>query len=299
MAKKVDTPKANTKENLPAVQGAGTELIASKNSRTEMARFMDASNPLFAGVEKSVQGDDKEIFSNDIIIPKVWLTQQMSDEFKEGKAKLGDFIASVSKDILAPKGTKLPFIVLSMFKRWHTFEVIQEKGKVKKQFMSSVVMTTENKNWKYQETVDGKDIVRRQVISAYIVLVDDVKKGYKTPYVIDFASSSKGAGRALVTEVATLENANLPSWVGWFNLDAHEESNDDGDFLVKDVDFGGYLNMENTKLMEFVRECYDYIIIHKDQITIDDSDVNEGRTIEQLDEKDAMNRADRVASAKI
>lgn len=294
MAKKVDTKK--DEKNLPAV-AKGSELIEAKNSRTEMAKHIDFNNELFKGVEKSVQGDDKELFSNDILIPKVWLTQQMSDDFKEGKAKVGDFIASVSKEILAEAGSKLGFVVLSMFKRWHTFEV---DAKGKKSFLSSVVMTKDNKNWKYEDTLDGKNIVRRQVISAYIVLVSDVQKGFMTPYVIDFASSSKGAGRALVTDIATLENAGAPSWVGWFHLSAHEESNDDGDFLVKDVSFQGYLDMKNQKLMEFMRSCYDYITVHKDQITIDDSDVNDSnQSVEDLDQKSLNAKANRAAEAKL
>lgn len=272
------------------------QLITASNNRTEMAKHLKLDNKLFGGVEKSIQGEDKELFSNDILIPKVWLVQQMSDDFKEGKAKLGDYISSISKEVLAPATKDLGFIVLSMFKRWHTFEIV--KGG-KKEFMSSVVMTKENKNWKYQDVMDGKEIVRKQVISAYIVLVEDVKKGFNVPYVIDFASSSKGAGRSLVTDIATIENADAPSWVGWFHLNAHEESNDDGDFLVKDVKFQGYLDTQNEKLMTFMRSCYDYIIVHKDQITIDDSDVEKSQSLPELDQKAAMAKADRAASAKI
>ncbi len=291
MAKKVEAKN----EKAVAVKEE-SQLVTASNNRTEMAKHLNLNNDLFKGVNKSVQGDEKELFSNDILIPKIWLVQQMSDDFKEGKAKLGDFISSTSKEVLAPAGQKLGFIVLSMFKRWHTFAV---DAKGKKEFKSSVVMTKENKAWKYEDVLDGENIIRRQVISAYIVLTSDVQKGFNVPYVIDFASSSKGAGRKLVTDIATLENADAPSWVGWFYLDAHEESNDDGDFLVKDVDFQGYLDTNNEKLMTFMRSCYDYIIVHKDQITIDDSDVEKTQTIPELDQKAAMAKADRAASAKI
>ena len=289
MAKKVSESKA------VAVKEENKFVPQTVNSSSAMAANLKLNNALFDGVEKSVMGEDKDLFSNDILMPKIWLIQQMSEMFAEGKAKLGDYVSSINGEVLADKDTPLYFIVLSMFKRWHTFEMVAGK----QEFLSSEIMTTKNANYLYEDTLEGKSIIRKQVISAYIVLVEDIKKGINKPYVIDFASTSKGAGRALVTDIATLESANAPSWVGWFALTNKQEENDKGKFQVKDVKFQGYLDTNNEPLMKFMRDCYDYIKIHKDQIVIDDSDVKGHQTEADLDQKAQNAKAERAASAKI
>ena len=63
------------------------------------------------------------VFKNDILIPKVWLIHEMSELRKEGKAKAGEFVDSQSEEVLHLINGKLRFVVLKMFKRWHTFEI--------------------------------------------------------------------------------------------------------------------------------------------------------------------------------
>lgn len=274
MAKKVTTKEVAVAKN------ESTGLIESTNSMSAMATHLKMDKALFGGYEASV---DAELFSNDIIIPKIWLTQQMSETFKNGVAKLGEYVSSATNEVLGDGKEPLRLVVLKVFKRWHTFS-LDAKGN--KEFLSSELYTTKNANLPYEDVIDGKDVVRRQVISAYVLRTDDIMKGLNVPYIIDFASTSKGAGRQLVSDVATIERAGYPAFVGYFNLTSKEETKDKNDFYVKVINFAGYLDVQNDKLMSHLMDCYNHIKLSADALKPDDSDlINKDETLDDLDDK--------------
>lgn len=294
MAKKAAVKEVVKSKELAPVEGA---MVAGNLSSSSLAQFANYDKDLFKDVKLDI-AENRELFSNDIIIPKVWLTQAMSDHRKTHEIKEGTFVDSQTLEVITDVGGVLKLVVLKTFKRWHTFElVVDPKTKIpKKEFKSSEIMVWgKNHDLKYQETVDGKDIVRRQVISAYVLLEKDAVKGVNKPYIIDFASSSKGAGRMMVSDVATLNNANYPSFVGFFEMSAEEEQFDENSAWVKKMKFGGYCPKE---AMPFLIGCYKSLGEIENQIVIDDADLiknpNEGAEVEKNVSKKAS-----VASSKI
>lgn len=268
MATKKKTPNKKTGENLPA-------LVESNLSSTSMAQFANYDMETFTDISLDV-ADNKELFQNDILIPKVWLVQAMSEMRKEKKAEEGQFVDSQSGEILADLAEELKFVTLKTFKRWQTFKLVQEGQKIKKEFISSEIMVFgKNHDLPYEDTIEGEKIVRRQVISAYILLEKDATQGINRPYIVDFAASSKGAGRALISDIKTLNtptpNRNgLPCFVGFFNMFSKEQKFDDGSAFVKFVKFGGFLPKTS---MAFLADCRRQLDVMEDQIEIDDADV--------------------------
>lgn len=289
MAKKLPTQK---EEVTTAV--VKNDFVPATTSSASMATHAQFDKTLFAGIKLDIV-ENAEIFSNDVLIPKVWLTQAMSDHRKEKGIEEGTFVDSQNFDILAVVGGVLRFIVLRTFKRWHTFEIVTEKGKTKKEFISSEIMKFGvNENLPYEETIDGKNIVRRQVISAYILLERDVKAGINKPYIIDFASSSKGGGRLMVTECATLQKQGLPSFVGFFEMTAKEEQFEENSAWVKTPKFGGYLAQD---VIPFLVSAYKSLGEIEDRIVIDDSDIIKDNGAQTVDAKVVASAS--VANAKI
>jgi len=271
MAKKKTVTK---KENLPALTEAGLNSSAlAAHANYDLAQF--------EGVKLDVN-ENKELFQNDILIPKLHLIQAMSELRKQKKADEGDFVDSLTGEIISPDGEELKFVVLKTFKRWHTFKLVNEGTKTKKEFISSEIMVLgKNENLAYQETVEGEQIVRRQVISAYVLTEKDVLNVLDKPYIIDFAGASKYAGRKMISDINTLGKNSLPSFVGFFKLTAHEENFEDGSAYVKNVAFGGYLPKE---IMPFLVNCYKNLETIENQIEIDDSDVIESTASKKEDE---------------
>lgn len=258
MAKKIET-----KENLPTV-------VASQLTSSAMAELANYDADMFADVMLDVT-ENKELFKNDLLIPKIWLVQTMSDLRKEKKADEGDFVDSQTAEILAGAGDSIKFIVLKTFKRWHTFTV---DAKGDKEFLSSEVMVLgKNHDLKYEDTLDGKIITRRQVISAYVLIERDALRGINKPYIIDFASTSKYAGRILVSDIATLNRKGLPSFTGIFEMTANEEEFDKGSAFVRKVKFFGFAP---KAAMPYLIDCYKDLETIEDQIIFDDSDLVKG-----------------------
>lgn len=244
-----------------------SELV--KLNENAMVESPDFDLKEFEGVELSTQ-ENKELYENDIMLPKIWLIQALSELRKQKKAEEGQFVDSQTGEILAPEGGEVRFVVLKTFKKWQTFELVTEGGKNKKKYMNTEIMTLENAKLPYEETVEGKKIVRRQVVSAYVLLERDFAAKKDKPYIVDFAGSSKYGGRKLISDINTLEKEGYPSFVAWFKMTAHEETFEDGDAFVRDTAFGGYMTKED---IPFLKSCYNNLKSIEDQIVIDDSDV--------------------------
>lgn len=277
MTSKKTTKKTTTKKSAPKKAESKAVALVEENELIEapltsaaMAAHANYDMAMFKDVKLDVV-ENQELFKNDILIPKVWLVQAMSDLRKQKKADEGQFVDSLSGEVLADLDEELKFVVLKTFKRIQTFKLVQEGSKVKKEFVSSEIMVLgKNHNLPYQETIDGEDIIRRQVISAYVLIERDAVQGINKPYIIDFAASSKYGGRKLVSDIKTLQAKGLPAFVAYFTMKAFEENFEDGSAFVKDTSFGGYLPKE---AMPFLIDCWKSIDSLEDQIEIDDSDL--------------------------
>lgn len=292
MAKKAATKTVEKKE---VVTEKALSVTSAPLTSSAMAQFANFDMALFQDVGLDVT-DNKELFSNDMLIPKVWLIQSMSEMRKQKKAEEGQFVDSQTEEVLADIGGVLKFVVLKTFKRWHTFELKKVGKEIEKEFVSSEIMIFgKNHNLKYEETVDGKDLVRRQVISAYVLLEKDAIQGINKPYIIDFASTSKYGGRVMVSDIATLNNRKLPAFAGFFEMSAIEESFSKGSAFVKKIKFGGFCPKE---AMPFLVDCYKGLVAIEDQIEFDDRDVIKGDAEGATVETNVGSKAN-VASAKI
>lgn len=260
-----------TKKAAEAKKEESALVVAGLNS-SAMAVHATFDKSMFEGVGLDVL-DNKDLFSNDIIIPKIWLIQAMSELRKQKKADEGQFVDSTSAEILCDNGETLRFVVLKTFKRWQTFKQVTENGKIKKEFVSSEIMVLgKNENLAYDEVLEGEQLFRRQVISAYVLLEKDVRHKLNKPYIIDFASSSKGAGRKMISDINTLNANGLPSFTGFFEMSSKEQKFDDGSAFVKDINFGGYMSKE---VVPFLVDCYKNLKTIENMIQIDDRDVIE------------------------
>jgi len=280
--KKKVAKKAVSKKSSKEVTIKVDELQESNLSSAALAAFGNYDIAHFEGVKLDVT-ENKDLFSNDIIIPKIWLMQEMSELAKDKSRKdieSGDYVDSRSEEIILKVDDEekgfIPLIVIKTFKRWQTFRMT-EKGKPleRKVFISSELMTEKNAEMEYQFKEDGEDFTRRQVISAYVLKGEDAQKAVIKPYIVDFASGSKGGGRDMVSDIKALNARSLPSYVAWFKLGQKEQTSSNGDdFFAKTMNFGGPLP---EQMMPFLKEAYVDItsMIDANIIEIDDRDVHE------------------------
>lgn len=285
MTKKKTTKKKTTKKVTKAVAVKEETMLVEGGLSQTLAAFGQINTDALGNVELDVV-DDIDIFKNDIVIPKIHLIQSMSELRKQKKANEGDYVDSRSEQILLAEDDEkefLPIIVIKTFKRWQDFKMVGDK----KEFIQSQIITSENAEIPYKDTLDGEDIFRRQVISCYVLLGDDASKGIIKPYIVDFAGGAgKAAGRSLVSDIKVLNTPKkdpvtgelirkgLPSWVSWFKLGQTEARMNDNNFNAKTISFGGMLPQT---MWGFLKDANDEVkaLMQNDAVEIDDRDLHE------------------------
>lgn len=248
-----------------------TALILSGQDYSGLEAFKEFGN-IGAGADIA---ENLALFDNDLLIPKLQLVHTMSEVFKKGQAKYGEYINSITGQLLWKPDDEegIHFLVIRSFKRWHTFEIVIDRKtkKVTEEFLRSDIMSTKNIHWKYQDTEEGQDVVRKQVISAIVLLRDDLEKGLKKPYIVDFKSTSKMGGRRLVTDLKNMSDAGLPSMCAWFELTATEESFAKGETYVKQV--RAVEPNKNKVIVNLAVEAYKDNKAKEGEIVFDDRDL--------------------------
>lgn len=248
------------------------EIVKAENAIELKESSFSAPAGLDVGAFDGVTLDttDSDIFDNDIVIPKIWLIQAISEMRKKKQADEGQFVDSQTGEILADVDSPLRFTVLKTFKRWHDFA-----DKDKKEFKASYFVTPENAGQPYEDTVEGEQVFRRQVIGAYVLLEKDLKLGIDKVYILEFASTSKQAGRKLITDIHNLNKQKYPAFVGHWEMTASEEAFDKGTCFVKDTRFGGYMVKD---AIPFLLEAHKKIekLHGENRIATDDNDIIDG-----------------------
>jgi len=174
------------------------------------------------GVPQEYSGlmDDTPVDVEDIIIPKLLLTQSQSGFFKDGKAKIGEIRGSLEVNLVAAVGQEVEFIPFGFFKTW---VVLQAKGGKFVEEIKYSEATLER-----EETKDGVDLVNFQQINYYCLLAKDIATGVFMPYVVSFRSTSYTAGKALETKRQLFKEFDKPLCIKTFKLGSKHDKNEDG-----------------------------------------------------------------------
>jgi hypothetical protein len=133
-----------------------------------------------------------ESSSNDIVIPKIQLMQGLSQLVSEGKAKLGDYVDSVSKEVIGGVDKPIEAVPFHMEK----FYVIQKFTGRRYEYQGYEKITPANENLPYEYEDKGQKM-KRVYTRRFYVLID----GNVLPYTIDFSSTSSKSGKELATEM--------------------------------------------------------------------------------------------------
>ena len=282
--KVTSTVKEKTKSSsaLTVVEKANTEVAALTEEQKQLAELAVIDNDgeaWGAGADLDEQG---AIYTNDYLLPKLWVMQALSEQLKVDKElEQGDIINSLTGEVVCLKGEELEFVVVRSYKRWQGFRILANgKKEYVKEF--SGIMTLENANWPYEFTENGVNCRRRQVNSFIILLKKDILANNPQPYVIDFTSSSRQGGRKLITALKNLNNRDfggkkLPSAAALFSVYTKIQDFADGSCYVKDINFKGYTNKQ---VLAMARTVYEDVKAHAGEIEFDDRDVLEAEVVD-------------------
>ena len=170
----------------------------------------------------------QNVSSKDIVIPKILVMQGLSELVSAEKAKMGDFVDSMTEEVIGNYDKKpIQFIPFHMESVW----IISKKGKTDKDFSFDKIekVTPQNENMLYQEVVGDTEYKREYTRNFYVLKPDDMS----LPYIISFKGMSAKSGKILATQMF-VRNAAAgkvpPAMV--MELFGNKDKNDKGTFIT-------------------------------------------------------------------
>lgn len=168
-----------------------------------------------------------QVSTKDIVIPKILCMQGLSQLVVDEKAKMGDFVDSMSEEIIGNYSKKpIEFIPFHMESIW----IISKKTKGNDfEFEKIEKVTPQNENMLYNEVVDGVEYKREYTRNFYVLRPEDMS----LPYIISFKGMSSKAGKILATQMY-VKNAAAGKIPAAFTMElfGNKDKNDKGTFIT-------------------------------------------------------------------
>jgi hypothetical protein len=167
--------------------------------------------------------------SNDIMLPKLFLTQSTSELVGDGKAAIGDYVDSITEEKLGSITSPLEVIPFHMEK---TYLTLKANGGEFVGKQADVGQTLP-----FEEMLpDGTAVKNYRTLDFYVLIPSQIKSGAALPYVLSFKSSSLKAGKKLAT-IMYVKNRmmSLPPAATVVELGGKKEKKETNTFAVADV----------------------------------------------------------------
>jgi hypothetical protein len=170
---------------------------------------------------------DTDVSAGDIVIPKILLMQGLSEAVAEEKAKMGDYLDSLTGTVIGSHKKPIEVVPFHLERIW--IHSKKEGG----DFVFDSITTAHGPNeYEYLQVQDGVEWKHEYCMNFYVLRPEDMA----LPYVLSFKGTSRKAGKALATQMFVknkMAGKIPPAFV--MELGAHKESNDKGTYYVWDV----------------------------------------------------------------
>jgi hypothetical protein len=193
---------------------------------------------------------DNEMTSQDMVIPKILCMQGLSELVSEGKAKMGDFVDSLSGEVVGSTENPVAIVPFHMEKLYIISK--REKGAGRYEFDRIEAVT--GQNYPFEDEVGGMQFKYEYCLQFYCLRPEDTS----LPYVVSFKSTSLKSGKVLSTQMFVRNRAaGLVPPAFHILLGGRKEKNDQGTYIVMEVKQG-----EKTS-NELIGQCLDWMKVIK------------------------------------
>lgn len=186
-----------------------------------------------------------EISQQDIVIPKILCMQGLSDLVADGKAKMGDFVESLSGDVIGSIDEPIEFVPFHMEKIY----IISKREKGASRFEFDRIEKVEGQEYPFEDEVGDIQFKYEYCLQFYALRPGDTT----LPVVLSFKSTSLKAGKVLATQMYVRNRAaGLVPPAYTMKLSGRKEKNDQGTYIVMDVKQAGKTSED------MVNECLNW-----------------------------------------
>lgn len=137
---------------------------------------------------------DNQLDSRDIVLPKILVMQPTSDLVAEGKAKMGDFVDSLSGEVIGNiEEAPLEITPFHMEKIY----IVSKKSQGDTRFEFDRIEKVEQQNYPFEEQVADQIFKYEYTLQFYVLRAESPD----LPYVLSFKSTSLKAGKVVSTQM--------------------------------------------------------------------------------------------------
>jgi hypothetical protein len=227
--------------------------MSKKNGAADLV-VKDANEVVISQVATNLEDwGTADVSSNDVIIPKILCMQATSELVAEGKARMGDFVDSVTHEVLGSVDNPIKFVPFHMEKVW----IVSEKkvGASRFEFKKYLDVTADTMGLPWEEAqADGSIIKNEYALQFFCLRPEDTSM----PYVVTFKSTSLRAGKVVSTQMYVRNRAaGLVPPAYTMLLSGKKEKNDQGTFIVMDAKPAGKTSDE------VIGECLTWLKVVK------------------------------------
>lgn len=213
------------------------ELAKKENSELALSGNLDAWG-------------DNDMSAQDMVIPKILCMQGLSDLVSDGKAKMGDFVDSLSSEVIGSIENPVDIVPFHMEKIY----IISKKNQGDSRFEFDRIEPVTNQNYPFEDLIDGVTYKYEYTLQFYCLRPEDTT----LPYVVSFKSTSLKSGKVLSTQMFVRNRAaGLVPPAFTMKLGGRKEKGDQGSYIVMEVKQG-----ERTS-DELIAECLNWMKVVK------------------------------------
>lgn len=192
-------------------------------------------NTLPAEIQSGDWGAVEDLDTTDLIVPKVFHQQALSEFVSNGDASPGDFCDSLTGEVLAKKDGGLEVIIFGTFKTLLISK--QEQGGSKFNLDRIVTITKQNAvqygSRPFEETLNGVVYQNRLQYNYYCVIPGKIDE---LPYVLSLGGMKLKVAKKLNTMLYKLSQMKKPGASKVFKLSNVQEKNDRGSWFGLTID---------------------------------------------------------------
>lgn len=227
-------------------------------------------------------GQDTNVTSQDIVIPKILPLQYMSEKVKNNEGKYGEFRDTLNNQLFGDLETPFEVVPIAMEKKWIEFDVVTSKSGQRKREFKQVIPIQDNPTldtYNDELPLVEDTLERDRIMDFYVLIPSEIEEGGAMPYVLSFRRTSLKAGKKLATQMFVKNRmANKPPASTVMLVSGTNRQNDDGEFVVQDVKVARPVTDEELKA------AYEWFqMIKSGKTKVDESDVQGEREVTSRD----------------
>ena len=147
--------------------------------------------------------DDIQVDASDIVIPKLLLMQQSSQYVAADKAKMGDFVNSITA---AKLGTIVDPIEIIPFYHRKSWDIVNKDDN--NSYIRNEPFTAQNADLPWDDKEGAMNIRRIKRLDFFCMVPKLLKEGSILPVVVSFKSTSYKTGAIILTEWSEIKAKN-------------------------------------------------------------------------------------------